>query len=616
MDLLRNLGSAAASSLLHKSGISLPYTLGERVTEYDGKSVWKLYDAIKKDDSSHVSVFHYDPSTPNHSQPMFPQNALKKLRTTRHPDILKYIDLVEQGGSIWIMTERVRPLRGALFSWDSGTSEPAVGGKGKGAAKNKSKEEWTIWGLHRIAVALTFLNNACASTHGNINIDSIFLSPSGEWRLGGFELLSSTKDEKPVLFTHGQQYPHLQDISPPEVKKDGYRALHDLPPGVADAYALAILINTVFNLTTTPPATTQPPHAPLPASARGNIPPTLFPLVKKLFNPNPKVRMTCQAFLEIGMGERAGVEGVSGRFFVDNHLVAVCSKLEAFPLASDGEKAEFLRALKESASSFPPEFAVYRIIPALLSSLEHGGASAGIVLPLIFELAKRADKSSADLASSSQRAFSLDAAEYTARVIKPVIKLFPSPDRGIRMALLDLLPEYEGRLDAKTVQDGIWPHLQTGFADTVPVIREATVKAVSMIATKLSSRVLNNDLLRHLAKAQSDAEPSIRTNTCILIARLAPALSDNTKKKVLVPAFSKALKDPFVHARVAGLAGLTASVDCFEMEDAATRLLGVIGGGLVDKEKLVRDQAFKCFDVYRAKIEAYAASLVSTTYGL
>jgi SCY1-like protein 1 len=136
------------------------------------------------------------------------------------------------------------------------------------------------------------------------------------------------------------------------VKKESYRALQALPPGVADAYALAILINTVFNLTTTPPATTQPPHAPLSASARGGIPPTIFPLVKKLFNPNPKIRMTCQAFLEIGMGERAGVEGVSGRFFVDNHLVSVCSKLEGFPLASDGEKAEFLRHVYPSSWSF------------------------------------------------------------------------------------------------------------------------------------------------------------------------------------------------------------------------------------------------------------------------
>lgn len=64
MDLLRNLGSAAASSLLQKSGISLPYSLGEKVAEYDGKSIWTLYDAIKK-------VCNFSPDfhvTPDHKQ--------------------------------------------------------------------------------------------------------------------------------------------------------------------------------------------------------------------------------------------------------------------------------------------------------------------------------------------------------------------------------------------------------------------------------------------------------------------------------------------------------------------------------------------------------------------
>lgn len=48
MELLRNLGSAAASSLLQKSGITLPFSLGERVSSYNGKSIWTLHDAIKK----------------------------------------------------------------------------------------------------------------------------------------------------------------------------------------------------------------------------------------------------------------------------------------------------------------------------------------------------------------------------------------------------------------------------------------------------------------------------------------------------------------------------------------------------------------------------------------
>ncbi|KAG8862198.1 hypothetical protein FRC20_011315 [Serendipita sp. 405] len=206
----------------------------------------------------------------------------------------------------------------------------------------------------------------------------------------------------------------------------------------------------------------------------------------------------------------------------------------------------------------------------------------------------------------------MDPAQYKTVILMPVVKLYARPDRGTRMALLEALPEYEGKLDEKTVQDTIWPHFQTGFADTVPVIREATVKAVSVLAPKFSSRILNNDLLRHLAKAQSDPEPSIRTNTCILIARLAPSLSAITKKKVLIPAFSKALKDPFVHARVAGVMGLTACVESFDIEDAATKVLGIIGSGLIDKEKIVRDPAFKCLESYRAKVQAYADSMPET----
>lgn len=51
-----------------------------------------------------------------------------------------------------------------------------------------------------IQVALAFINDSCTSTHGNINVNSIFISPSGEWRLGGFEVLSTPKEENAVLY--------------------------------------------------------------------------------------------------------------------------------------------------------------------------------------------------------------------------------------------------------------------------------------------------------------------------------------------------------------------------------------------------------------------------------
>ena len=48
MDLLRNLGSAAVSSLVQKSGLNLPFTLGDKVSFYEGKTIWTLYDATKR----------------------------------------------------------------------------------------------------------------------------------------------------------------------------------------------------------------------------------------------------------------------------------------------------------------------------------------------------------------------------------------------------------------------------------------------------------------------------------------------------------------------------------------------------------------------------------------
>ena len=88
-----------------------------------------------------------------------------------------------------------------------------------------------------------------------------------------------------------------------------------------------------------------------------------------------------------------------------------------------------------------------------------------------------------------------------------------------------------------------------------------------------------------LAKTQTDTEPSIRTNTCILLGRLAPSLGHNTKRKVLVPAFSRALKDPFVHARVAGLMAFMATIDCFEVPDLAAKVIPNMALALVDEEK-------------------------------
>lgn len=52
---------------------------------------------------------------------------------------------------------------------------------------------------------------------------------------------------------------------------------------------------------------------------------------------------------------------------------------------------------------------------------------------------------------------------------------------------------------------------------------------------------------------QVDEEAPIRANTTILLGNLAPHLSEATCKRVMLNAFTRALKDSFPPARAAGL---------------------------------------------------------------
>ncbi|GMK54624.1 hypothetical protein CspeluHIS016_0112100 [Cutaneotrichosporon spelunceum] len=586
MNYLKSITSTVLSG-----GVSFPFTIGERVPGMEaGASVWDIREGIKKDDGSPLTLFIFDATLP----PLQPgnrdrrtlfqlaKNALKTLRTIRHPDVIKYIDSVETETHIYIATEPVRPLQAVLRDWGTGGALT-----GSATSKGKeSKEAWLGWGVKSISTALAFLNAPPLSQHHAYLIPStVFITPAMEWRLGGFELLTGRDDGGGVLWGLGGVAPgNAGDFSSPEVKKGGWGALRDTDPAYEDTYLLAMWIFWLFNPEKPPP---QLSSAPTPAMA-GGIPKRFFPLWKRMVNPNVRTRLSTINFV---------AEAQSSGIWTENRLVSLVEGLDGFELRSDGEKAQLLRTIKDAAEggSLPEPFLVHRVLPSLLHSLSLPNAPSAQMLPLVLALGKQVPPST-----------------YAKVVLEPVIKLYSSPDRGTRMALLDGLEEYADRLDKHMVTERIWPHLTTGFADTVPVIREATVKAVYPLAGKLSDRILNNDLLRLLAKMQQDQEASIRTNTCILLGRLAPMLGPTTKRKVLVPAFARSLKDPFVHARVAALMALMATVECYGRDDLAGRVIPNMAHALVDKEKIVRDQAFKAMAMFVKRVEEMVASMPAT----
>ena len=53
--------------------------------------------------------------------------------------------------------------------------------------------------------------------------------------------------------------------------------------------------------------------------------------------------------------------------------------------------------------------------------------------------------------------------------------------------------------------------------DTLPIMREQSVKASLSLVKKLNDRTVNTILLKHFAKLQVDPEPGIRVNTTICL---------------------------------------------------------------------------------------------------
>ncbi|PGH02215.1 SCY1 protein kinase [Blastomyces parvus] len=550
MDFLK---SAVASAIA--KGSSFPYSFGDRVDDND--SIWTLHNGTKREDGSSCSIFTFDIAA-NKSRLPLAKNAVRKHRTLRHPGVVKVLETIETDANIYIVTERITPL-----SWP--------------VKRRSLTEETAKWGLFAIASTLKFINEDASSVHGAVRASSIYTSESGEWKLGGFDILSSMKEDDAIIYTYGSLMPDSSRYAPPEIAKGGgWETIKRNPLPATDSYNFGCLIFEVFN-----------------GSYRGNdqagqtsnIPPSMHQSYKRLMNPNPKLRLSVAHFLE--QGKR------SGGFF-ETPLIRLTQDIESLGLKSEEERDQFINELDELSDDFPEAFFKMKVLPELLKSVEFGGGGPKVLASIL----KIGTKLSED--------------EYSSRLTPVIVRLFGNPDRAMRVCLLDNLPLMIDHLPQKVVNDKIFPQMVTGFTDIAPVVREQTVKAVLTVIGKLSDRTINGDLLRYLAKTANDEQPGIRTNTTICLGRIARNLGQSSRAKVLTAAFSRSLRDPFVHARNAGLLALGATLDLFTEEDCATKLLPAICPSLLDKEKLVRDQANKTLDLYLQRIHKFGASLPDT----
>ena len=117
-----------------------------------------------------------------------------------------------------------------------------------------------VWGFRCVLLALGFIHNNCGLLHGNLGLHAIFVSPSGDWKLGSLELASNLSLAEDT--EHFLKHQHLlgKPFSSPErsqlppsssaLSSDGEAALSalkaKLPPYYIDVFALGQCMQSAF----------------------------------------------------------------------------------------------------------------------------------------------------------------------------------------------------------------------------------------------------------------------------------------------------------------------------------------------------------------------------------
>jgi SCY1-like protein 1 len=120
--------------------------------------------------------------------------------------------------------------------------------------------------------------------------------------------------------------PDINRYAPPEVSKTGWEIIRKNPTSATDSYDFGLLMYEVFN--------NGELDMDQPANQTKNIPPSMQQPYKRLFNANPKARLSVTSFLE--QGKR------NGGFF-ETPLIRLSEGVESMGLKTDMEREELLR---------------------------------------------------------------------------------------------------------------------------------------------------------------------------------------------------------------------------------------------------------------------------------
>ncbi|RLN82429.1 hypothetical protein BBJ28_00012372 [Nothophytophthora sp. Chile5] len=547
---VQTAASAAASAAV--SGVQ--GMLGEEFTKHyetpkdctasgGHELAWKIFPAVHRKNGQEYSVFVFDKDDLKRMKNKEAQDRvldvlrheMKTLRLLRHPHVLKVEEVFEESRrSLCFVTERVTcSLANACKNFTNiANVTPEV-------LEIGLTEFELACGLMHVGEALSFLHREGRRVHLSLGPHSIFITPKGEWKLGGmgfcrvvepgqtsrseyFSFDASTGVRNPTTGAiEGSWEPPLEYCAPELVTEPRQFS------SSADMFSLGLLVYELF----VPPRADGGRNPVLdvrdgnkmthgykvqslhPITFPSSVPAALHNTIRSLLSLDPAKRPEARVFL-------------SSQFF-DSGPIKTLRTLQSLVEQEPAAQAKFLTTLPDAIDGFSPRVLRDMVIPALQSAVINKAVAPFVITPLLKIVAK------------------VDKQTFSYSIAPMMISLLAitEPVQCMLMFVSELetlIPKAEDGY----IRDHIVPMLCRALDSTVPEILDTVLNKIVDQASLFEYRILKQVILPRVNKLiLTPPQPSVRINALLWLAKSFHVFDKDLLIESVLPTLQQTLQE-------------------------------------------------------------------------
>jgi len=347
----------------------------------------------------------------------------------RHPYVLTYIETVEVEDSLVLVTESCVPLEQWLKSI---INDPKV-------PKQYLFYE-LAWGFKCILQALDFFHTNASLIHGNLSLQSIFVTPNGDWKLSGLELTCNVNNNDELNhFVSNHSILDNEYISPERLSLRGSDAgkiesvmKAKVPPYYIDIYSFGICVQKAFQIC----------HEPINGSFEKHIALTIHEEIRK--RPTAKKLLQTSTF--------------------NSDYIKILENVQEFSVKSAKDILESITQIEPLLSQITVPVCNYKLLPGVCKVLQ--SSITDFQNRDLREASRHSLVVCIDLLGKLASMKKLEEAMFQQECLTLVVSLWAMTDRTIRTALLTAIKHLSDLIPNAIVNKNMFDSIIAGFSDS------------------------------------------------------------------------------------------------------------------------------------------------------